>query len=109
MTYEKFHEEIVKLKEIFKRNYYSEKFKDRFIKKFLNKLHVPTVVELTAPKKELILVLPYLEQQSFKIRNRIQCYLKKNAPVFDLKLVFRSRKLPPTLLTFEINKMKSIK
>ena len=32
-SYEKFHEEIVKLKEIFKRNSYPEKFIDRCIKK----------------------------------------------------------------------------
>ena len=62
-----FHEEIVKLKEIFKGNSYPEEFIDRCIKHFLNKLHVPKVEELTAAKKELILVLPYLGQQSFEI------------------------------------------
>ena len=46
-SYENFHEETVKLKEIFKRNFYPEKFIDRCIKKFLNKLHVPKVVKLT--------------------------------------------------------------
>ena len=59
-SYEKFHEEIVKLKEIFKRNSYPEKFIDRCIKIFLNKLHVPKIVELTAAKKERFLLLPYL-------------------------------------------------
>ena len=57
-SYEKFHEEIVKFKEIFKRNSYPEKFIDRCIKRFLNKRHVPKVIELTAAKKKLILVLP---------------------------------------------------
>ena len=66
---ETFHEEIVKLKEIFKRNLYPEKFIDRCIKKFLNKLYLPKVVELTTTKKELILEMPYLEQQSFEIQN----------------------------------------
>ena len=48
-SYEKFHEEIVKLKEIFKQNSYPEKFIDRCIKKdFLNKLLIPKLVELTA-------------------------------------------------------------
>ena len=79
-SYEKFHQEILKLKEIFKRNSYPEKFIDRCIKNFINKLDVPKVVEDTAAKKELILVLPYLGQQSFEIRNRTQCCLKKNAP-----------------------------
>ena len=51
---EKFHEEIVKLKEMFNRNSYPEKFIDRCIKNFINKLHVPKVVEFTADIKELI-------------------------------------------------------
>ena len=88
-SYEKFHEEIVKLKEIFKRKFYPEKFMDKCIKTFLNKLHVPKVVKLTAAKEELIIVLPYLGQQSFEIRNRMQGCLKKNAPVFNLKVVFQ--------------------
>ena len=50
-SYEKFHEEIVKLKEIFQSSSYPEKSIDRCIKNFLNKLHVPKVVELTAAKK----------------------------------------------------------
>ena len=106
-SYEKFHKEIVKLKEIFKRNSYLEKFIDWYIKNFLSKLQVPKVAELTAAKKELILVLPYLGQQSFEIRNRIQCCLKRNAPVFNLKVVFRSRKQLSTLFTFKdkINEM----
>ena len=50
-SYEKFHEEIVKLTEIFKRNSYPEKrFIDRSIKNLLNKLHVPKIVELTAAR-----------------------------------------------------------
>ena len=106
-SYGKFHEEIVKLEETFKQNSYPEKFIDRCIKNFINKLHVHKVVELTAARKELILVLPYLGQQSFEIRNRIQCCLNKNAPVFKLKVVFQSKKRLPTLFTFKdkINKM----
>ena len=79
----------------------------RWIKSFLNKLHVANVVELTATKKELILVLPYLGQQPFGIQSRPQCCLTKNAPVFNLKVVFQSRKRFSTLFTFKdkINKM----
>ena len=53
------------------------------------------------------LSIAYLGQQSFEIRNRIQCCLKKNAPVFNLKVVFQSRKRLYTLFTFKdnINKM----
>ena len=59
------------------------KIYNRCIKIFLNKLHVPKVVELTAARKELILVLLYLGQQLCEIRNR-----EKNTPVFNLNVVF---------------------
>ena len=53
--------------------------------------------------------MPYLGQQSFEIRNKTQCCLKKNAPVFNLKVVFQSKKTQQisTLFTFKdkINKM----
>ena len=64
----------------------------RCIKNFPDKLHVPKVIELTPAKKELILLLPYPGQQSFEVQNRIQCCLKKKAPVFNLKVVFQSKK-----------------
>ena len=104
-SYEKFHDEIVKLKEIFKRNSYTEKFRGRCIKKILNKLQ--KVVELTAARKELILVLPYLGQQSFKIRNRVQCCLNKNVPVFNLKVVFQSKNDFPHYLLSDMKSKKS--
>ena len=85
------------LKEVFKRNCYPEKFTNRRIKNFSNKLYVPKIVELTGAIKELI--LPYYGQQSLEIRNKIQCYLKKNAPVFNLKVVFQSKKEIKTLST----------
>ena len=90
---------------IFKWNSYPEKIVDRCIKTFLNKLPVPKVVELVAFKKELILVLPYLRQQSFEIWNRIQCCLKKNTPVLNLKVVFQPRKQLSMLFKDKINKM----
>ena len=106
-SYEKFPEEIVKLKEIFEQNSYPEKFIDRCIKSFLNKLHVPKVVELTAVRMYVILVLPFLGQRSFEIPNRIQCCLKKNTPVLNLEVVFQSRRQFSMLFTFKdkINKM----
>ena len=106
-SYQNFHEEIVKLIEIFQRNSYPEKIKDRCIKNFLNKLHVRKVVELTTARKVPVLVSPYLELQTVKIRNKIQWCLKKKAPIFHLKVVFQSKKRLSTLFTFKdkINKL----
>ena len=104
--YEKFDKEFVKLKEIFKKNSYQEKCIDRCIENFVNKLHVAKVVKLTAARKELILVLQYLGQQSFEIRNRIQCCINKNSPVFNLKVVLQSKKNFPR---YSLLKIKSTK
>lgn len=92
---------MVKLKEIFRQNFYPEKFMDRSIKNFLNNLHVPKVVEMASSKKELILVLQYLGQFLFEIRNRIQCSLRKNASNFNLKVVFHSKNELPRLFTLK--------
>ena len=90
-----------KLKEIFKQNSYPEKFIDRCIKQLLNKLDLPEVVEFPAAKKQLILVLSYFGQQPFENRNRIQCCLKKNTSVFNLKAAFQSRIRLITQFTFK--------
>ena len=74
---------------------------------FLKKPHIPKVAELTATKNELILVLPYLGKQSFEIRNRIYCCLKKNTPVFNLKVDVQPKKWLSTLFTFK-EKIKKV-
>ena len=51
--------------------------------------------------------MSYLRQQSFEIGNRIQCYLKKNAPLFNLKVVLQSRRRLSTLFTFK-DKIKKV-
>ena len=65
------------------------------------------MVDLIIDRKEPILVLPYIGQQSSEIRNRIQCCLEKNAPVFKLKVVFQSNQQLSRLFTFKykINKI----
>ena len=50
-SYEKFHEEIVLLKDIFKKNDYLQFFIDKCIKKYLSKLFVPKRIVHTVHKK----------------------------------------------------------
>ena len=52
----KFHCEIEKPKEILSSNGYSNSFIDKYILKFMNKLHIKKPVMLTVPKKQLYLV-----------------------------------------------------
>ena len=50
-SYDKFHEEIVLLKEVFKKDEYPQFFIDKCIKKYLNKLFVPKKIIHTVDKK----------------------------------------------------------
>ena len=91
-TYEKFHEEIVLLKDIFKSNEYPKAFIDKCIKNFLNKLFVSKKIVHTAEKKQVLIVLPFLGPLSFEIRSRLQKYLKSYIPYCSLKVVYQSKK-----------------
>ena len=69
-SYETFQEEILLLKEVFKKNEYPQIFIDKCIKKYLNKLFVPKRIIETVDKKQVLLVLPFLGPISFEIRSR---------------------------------------
>ena len=58
---ENFNIEVELLRSIFKCNIYLVNSIDQCIKNFFDKLDVPKQIVPTAPKKELLVVLPYLE------------------------------------------------
>ena len=53
-----FHTELIFLKGIFQKNGYPENFIDKFVKKFLNNIHLIKENIPTVEKKRLLLVLP---------------------------------------------------
>ena len=53
------HNEIVYLKEIFKRNRYPNNFVDRCIKKFFDKLYITKKIYQTVEKKQLLIIFPF--------------------------------------------------
>ena len=63
-NFERFHQEIDKLKTIFENNGYPKSFVDFCIKKYLDKVFIKREVVLKASKKELICVLPFLGKES---------------------------------------------
>ena len=65
---ENYHIELELLRSLFKCNNYPVNVIDQCIKKFLEKLYVPKQIVLTAPKKELPIVLPYLGTISLNLR-----------------------------------------
>ena len=68
---ENYHIELELLRSLFKCSNYPVNVTDQCIKKFLEKLYVPKQIVLTAPKKELPVVLPYLETISLNLRKRL--------------------------------------
>ena len=50
--------------------------------------------------------MPYLGQQLFKIQNGIKCCLKKDVPVFSLKLVFQPKNDFPCYILLKIKSTK---
>ena len=60
--YSKFHSEVSHLKEILKKNAFPIKLIDSCIKNFLNKRLTEKPVTLTAEKKDLVIVLPFLRK-----------------------------------------------
>ena len=65
----KFHFEIEKLKEILLFNGYSNKFIDKCISIFMNKLYIKKSNMLTVPKKQLYLLLPFMGKISALVKS----------------------------------------
>ena len=65
---ENLHIEVELLKSIFKCKNYPVNITDQSIKKLLDNLYVPKQVVPTLPKKELLVVLPYLGTFSLNLR-----------------------------------------
>ena len=86
----KFHFEIEKLKEILLSNGYSNKFIDKSISKFMNKLYIKKPVMLTVPKKQLYLVLPYIGKMSALVKSGLPRSLHKRLPFCNVRIVFKT-------------------
>ena len=86
----KFHFEIEKLKEILLSNGYSNKFIDKCISKFMNKLYIGKPVMLTVLKKQLYLVLPFMGKMSTLVKSGLVRSLHKRLPFCKVKIVFKT-------------------
>ena len=85
----KFHHEINILKSILYKNSYLRDFFDKFIKEFLDGLFTRKVVVSTVPKKDMMIVLPYLNKLSLQIRTIINGVKKNKLPTAILELYSR--------------------
>ena len=74
--FEKFHHEINILKSILYKNSYPRDFVNKCMKKSLDRVLIQKVAVSTVPKKDLMIVLPYLGKLSLQIRVRINRAMK---------------------------------
>ena len=84
---ENFHLEAELLRSIFKCNNYPVNIIDQSIKKFFDKLYVPKQIVPTVPKKELLVVLPYLGTFSLNLRKRLYKSVSKSLPQCSIKVI----------------------
>ena len=87
--FSRFHSEVCHLKEILK-NAFPIKLIDSCIKNFVNKRLTEKPVTLTAGKKDLVIVLPFLGKLSFDLRTRLKSSISKNLPFCKIRVIFKS-------------------
>ena len=99
--FSKFHEDVDYLKDVLKKNYFPTNLVDKCIKMFLNKQFSQKILEHTVPKKELFIVLPYLDMSSLYLRTRLQKSINSNISFCRSKIVFKSSKRLAKFFRFE--------
>ena len=86
-----FHVEAEQLRQIFKCNNYPVALIDQCVKTFLNKIYVPKRILITVPKKDVLIVLPFLGQFSLNLRSRLYNCFNKTLPQCNIKVIFQSK------------------
>ena len=97
----KFHFEIEKLWQIPLSNEYSNKFIDKCISKFMNKLYIKTPVILGVPKKQLYLVLPFMGKMSALVESGLARSLEKHLSFCKVRIVFKTSNRFRNYFTFK--------
>ena len=87
----KFHHETSILKGILYKNSYPRDFVDKCIKEFLDRVLTRKVAASTVPKKDFMIVLPYLGKLSLQIRTRINRVMRNKLPHCSLRIVFQTK------------------
>ena len=82
--------QILKLKQISRRNAYSKSLVDRCIKIYLHKVFIKRPNICIVPKKELVCFFPFLDRKSLEIKKWLQNAIERTLPYYKLKAIFRS-------------------
>ena len=98
---ELFHMEIMQLTEIFEKNGYDNKFFDRCLRTFLNKIYSKKVSQNTVPKKDIYIFLPYLGKLSLSARSTLEKTIRDILPCVNLKVIFSIKNRLSSTFTFK--------
>ena len=85
-----FHNELVFRRDIFLKNRYPISFIDKRFKRFLDWLYLKQSQVLTAQKKTLTLVLPFLGKLSLQTTTKPQKVLKRTLSCSKIQIVFKN-------------------
>ena len=86
-----FHQQLILLRGIFKKNGHPENFIDRCFKLFLDRIYILKEKVPTVEKKPLRLVLPYLGNISLQTRTKLQESIKGVLNCCKLQVIFKSQ------------------
>ena len=91
----------MQLKGIFEKNGYDNKFFDRCLRTFLNKIYSKKVPQHTGSKKDLYIFLPYLGKFSLPARSTLVRTIRDILLCVNLKVVFRIKNRLSSKFTFK--------
>ena len=99
--YTLFHLEVEKLREILKKSIYTSGIIELPIRTFLNRLYVPKQVYVTAPKRKLLIILPFLGTVSSNLKRKLQTSIRNSLPQCNIKVILKSTKHISSLFHFK--------
>ena len=102
------HDEVEKLKKIFKNNGYPMKFVDRCILKFFNKIYEKRTPVHTVPKKEVTIILPFLGVTSFNVKKKLEETYKELHPFCKIRTIFKTSRRMSSFFSYKDKFPKSL-
>ena len=100
-SYQLFHLEVVKFKEIFRKNGYPSSLIDTCLKNFLNKVFIKKVLVDTVPQRDYRIVLPYLGPLSNKIQRQIKKIFQNLISTGKINIIYKTQRRISHLLKFK--------
>ena len=100
-SYQNFHNEIVRIKEILVKNSFPRALIDRIIESFLDKRFAPRPPAPQEAKTALLFCMPYLGRYSLQIKTKICRMIKQCYPGIQLNVIFRSPKRIQSFFPFK--------